>query len=104
MRRTWSPVTATTSSPAPCWTSSCASPHRHRAEDATMEPEVVVEDVRLGEGPAWRAGSQDLLVTSVHDGVLWLVDPDRGDKRVFARTGGGPNSSVAADDGGAVVP
>jgi sugar lactone lactonase YvrE len=68
-----------------------------------MRAEVVVEGIRIGEGPTWRAQTRDLLVTSVHDGVLWLVDPDRGTKRVLAKTGGGPNSSVGADDGGAVV-
>ena len=68
-----------------------------------MQWEVVVDGIRVGEGPTWRAGTGDVLVTSVHDGVLWLVDPDRSIKRIFGRTGGGPNSLVAADDGGAVI-
>jgi gluconolactonase len=73
------------------------------ARGGTMQPHVVVDGIRVGEGPTWRAATSDLFVTSVHDGLLWLVDPERGTKRVFAETGGGANSSIAVDDGGAVV-
>ena len=57
--------------------------------------EVVVAGVRLGEGPVWRPATRDLVCTSVSDGRVWRIDTDRGDKEVFADTGGGPNGAAA---------
>ncbi|MCU1463919.1 MAG: Gluconolactonase [Acidimicrobiales bacterium] len=68
-----------------------------------MKAEVVVDGVRFGEGPVWRAGHHDLIVTSVCDGLLWRVDVERGTKEVFADTDGGANGAALCDDGGLLV-
>ena len=65
--------------------------------------EVVVAGVRLGEGPVWRPATGDLVCTSVSDGRVWRIDTDRGDKEVFADTGGGPNGAALCQDGGLIV-
>ena len=59
--------------------------------------------MRLGEGPVWRPDFGDLVCTSVCDGLLWRIDTDRGEKDVFADTGGGPNGAALCRDGGVLV-
>jgi gluconolactonase len=65
--------------------------------------EVVVDGVRLGEGPVWRPDQGDLVCTSVCDGLLWRIDIDRGAKELFADTGGGANGAALCHDGGLLV-
>jgi gluconolactonase len=65
--------------------------------------EVVVDGVRLGEGPVWRPDHGDLVCTSVCDGLLWRIDIERGDKELFANTGGGPNGAALCRDGGLLI-
>jgi gluconolactonase len=65
--------------------------------------EVVVDGVRLGEGPVWRPDLGDLVCTSVCDGLLWRIDTDRGAKELLADTGGGPNGAALWRDGGLLV-
>ncbi|HSS10397.1 MAG TPA: SMP-30/gluconolactonase/LRE family protein [Acidimicrobiales bacterium] len=65
--------------------------------------EVVVDGVRLGEGPVWRPDTGDLVCTSVCDGLLWRIDTDRGAKEVLADIGGGPNGAALCRDGGLLV-
>lgn len=64
---------------------------------------MVVTGVPLGEGPVWRTTNRDLVCTSVSDGLVWRIDTERGEKEVFADTGGGPNGAALCDDGGLIV-
>ena len=66
-------------------------------------PHVVVTDIPTGEGPCWRADTRELVVTSVAMGEVYIVDVATGTKRLFADTGGGPNSAVLCSDGGALI-
>lgn len=75
-------------------------PIRCRAMDA---PHIVASGIPTGEGPCWRSEQQDLVVTSVAAGVVYLVDPSSGQRREFANTAGGPNGAVLCADGGALI-
>jgi gluconolactonase len=68
-----------------------------------MSMALVASGVRFGEGPTWRAATNDILAVSVLDGILCRVDPSSGTVETFADTGGGPNGTVLCDDGGVLV-
>src|SRR2546423_12635765 len=67
-----------------------------------LRAEVVVDGIRVGEGPVWCADGT-LVVTSVCDGVLWRVHVEEGDKELLADVGGGANAAAACADGGFLV-
>jgi gluconolactonase len=64
--------------------------------------ELVCEGIRFGEGPVW-CGDDRLVVTSVADGALYLVQVSSGAVERFADTGGGPNGAALAADGSMLV-
>jgi gluconolactonase len=68
-----------------------------------MAPEVVVDGIRFGEGPVWRPATNDLVCTSVCDGLLWRIDVTAGSKQVLADTGGGANGAALCADNGLLV-
>src|SRR5262245_18067154 len=61
--------------------------------------ETVVTGLGLLEGPVWRDGTGDLIVTVVGSGVLLLVNVDDGTTTRFADAGGGPNGAYPCQDG-----
>lgn len=65
-------------------------------------PDVIVEDLGVGEGPVWCADGT-VVVTSVNRGVLYRIWPEAGRKEELARTRGGPNGATPASDGGFIV-
>jgi gluconolactonase len=65
--------------------------------------ETVVAELGLLEGPVWREGSADLIVTVVGAGLLLRVDVDAGKAERFADTTGGPNGAYPCADGGLLV-
>jgi gluconolactonase len=68
-----------------------------------MEAETVVAGKGLLEGPVWRPGTGDLLVTLVGGGRVLSIDLEAGSADVFAETRGGPNGAYPCADGGVVV-
>jgi gluconolactonase len=59
--------------------------------------------IGFGEGPVWRASRGDLVVTSVSEGALFVVDVATGTAERWADTAGGPNGGVLMEDDGILV-
>jgi gluconolactonase len=67
-----------------------------------MTAEVVCDGIRFGEGPVW-CPDETLVVTSVAEGTLYRVWPERNTAECFADTGGGANGAALAADGSVLV-
>ena len=67
-----------------------------------MKSQVVAGGVRFAEGPVW-CGNDTLVVTSVADGALYLIDVPTGGTEILAETGGGANGAALAADGSILV-
>src|SRR5436305_15107788 len=65
--------------------------------------ETVATGLGLLEGPVWREGTGDLIVTGVGAGVVLRVDVQNGTTTRFADTGGGPNGAYPCQDGGVLI-
>jgi hypothetical protein len=65
--------------------------------------ETVASGLGLLEGPVWRDGTGDLLVTGVGSGFVLQVDVENGTAARFADTGGGPNGAYPSQDGGLLI-
>jgi sugar lactone lactonase YvrE len=63
----------------------------------------VVAGVLFGEGPVWRPATQDLVVTSAAEGILWQIDPGSGVAIALADVGGGLSGAALCSDGGLLV-
>jgi gluconolactonase len=73
-----------------------------------VQAEVVVGDVRFGEGPVWcpaesAVGKGSLVVASVCDGKVLRVLPEEQRVEEVADTAGGPNGLALGTDGTFVV-
>jgi gluconolactonase len=67
-----------------------------------VSAEVVCDGIPFGEGPVW-CDDGTLVVTSVAEGALYRVEPERNRATKFADTGGGANGAALAADGSIVV-
>jgi sugar lactone lactonase YvrE len=67
-----------------------------------MPPEIVVEDTGFNEGPCWRPDGT-ITIVGCDRGVVYRIWPEEQRKEVFGDTGGGPNATALAADGGALV-
>ena len=67
-----------------------------------MHAETVVDGIAFGEGPAW-CDDGTLAVTSVAEGALYQVWPQRLRKQRLAITGGGANAAATIAGGGFLV-
>jgi gluconolactonase len=67
------------------------------------EAETIANGLGLLEGPVWREGTGDLIVTVVGRGVLLRIDVEGGEADYFATTKGGPNGAYPCQDGGLLV-
>jgi gluconolactonase len=67
------------------------------------EAETIAAGLGLLEGPVWREGTGDLIVTVVGRGVLLRVEVEAGRVHQFATTNGGPNGAYPCQDGGLLV-
>jgi len=67
-----------------------------------MKAEVVAEGIPFGEGPVW-CSDGTIVATSVTDGALYRVWPDKHRSERFTITDGGANAAAPAADGGFLV-
>jgi gluconolactonase len=67
-----------------------------------MQSEVVCDGIRFGEGPVW-CPDGTLVVTSVAEGALYRVWPEKSTASRIAETGGGANGAALAADGSILV-
>jgi gluconolactonase len=65
--------------------------------------EIVAQGLGLLEGPVWRPGANDLIVTGVGSGVVLRIDLASGHASRLAETRGGPNGAYPCEGGGVLV-